>query len=125
MECAAGCKTPLVSAYTSKIIYVCPSKHAMHAECVHKMYESNDNPVCPICRDDTMSLLKDMIIKNPHVKDSSSSEDSDSDSDSEYTIEAVESVLQRKINDKNGHSYFVESNSGTINITFNLTNPLP
>ena len=70
--CAAQCQTPLKE--TVKVIAVCPSGHKMHAECVYCMYETTSEPACPICRDSTLSLLKDMIIKadrNSKIDDSS------------------------------------------------------
>jgi len=72
-KCAADCREEL--SKTIKVIVVCPLLHKMHAECVNKMFEHMENPTCPICRDDTLSLLKDMILKNPEPKSDSSEEE--------------------------------------------------
>jgi len=116
--CAARCGTSLSD--TAKIINVCPSRHVMHAECVLKMYESNDNPACPICRDDTLSLLKDMIIKNPHVESSESDfevflPDNSDNSDNSDSSDSSD--------DMKNHFCHVKNNYGHVTLTVNCTNP--
>ena len=90
--CVANCGDELVGPSCAKIIAVCPSLHLMHSQCVNRMYESNDNPCCPICRDDTLSLLKDMIIKNPLVPDDDDDDDDDSLFDESLTVPACDPV---------------------------------
>ena len=87
-NCAAGCSNSSLTD-TVKIIYVCPNRHIMHAECVNKLYETADSPTCPICRDDSLSILKDMIIKNPVVKsdDASNIDESDDSDDSDDFVD--------------------------------------
>ena len=98
-NCAAECGTSLEE--TLKIITVCPNDHKMHAECVNRMYAASDNPACPQCRDDTLSLLKDMIVKHPVVEFSddddfeniNNNENNDSDSDGDDYSSTYQSFI--------------------------------
>lgn len=87
--CAVMCGNPTTD--TCKFFPICPNGHFVHAECFQRMLESNENPCCPLCRDDTMSLLKDMIVKQPHMNQSVEDDTGldamlmiDSDDDSEF-----------------------------------------
>jgi hypothetical protein len=88
-QCAAMCgKTDCTD--TAKFLPICVNGHRMHAECVQKMLEANENPVCPLCRDDTMSLLRDLIVKQPHPALETDDDDDwladDDDDEFEFTI---------------------------------------
>lgn len=88
--CAAMCGN--AASDTAKFFPICPNGHSVHAECFQKMLESNENPCCPLCRDDTMSLLKDMIVKQPHMNHNGDDDNGldgailmmDSDDDSDF-----------------------------------------
>jgi len=119
--CAAQCETPLDE--TVKIIAVCPAGHRMHAECVYKMYETTAEPACPICRDDTLNLLKDMIIKadkNPKI-DNSSDEEINSD-DSEAWSDTSDAAVAAQAGAGIGNNYFdftvADNGHMTVNVYY-------
>ena len=103
--CAANCGDDLDGEFCAKIISVCPSGHLMHSQCVLRMYETVDNPCCPMCRDDTLSLLKDMIVKNPHI---TSSDDDDDDDDDGDGAAASETRVTYHVNFSRGGTFVVD-----------------
>lgn len=60
--------------------------HCLHLECLGRLFETNDDPCCPLCRDGYLSLIKNFCIKNPYV----SREDDDDNDDSDYVEETEE-----------------------------------
>jgi len=47
---------------TKKWILVCANAHWMHQECLEKWFESKVVPTCPLCNDDTMGRIRDIVI---------------------------------------------------------------
>ena len=51
----------------SKLMPICKS-HAVHLGCFKMLLKKEKLPKCPICRDDYISHIKDLIDENPHEK---------------------------------------------------------
>jgi len=59
-----GCGTK--DAETAKWIPVCENGHWMHQECVHKWFECKSIPTCPLCCDDTLGRIRDIVLWTEH-----------------------------------------------------------
>lgn len=113
MECAANCWTSELQE-TPRFITVCLNGHKMHAECIRKLFILNTNPNCPLCRDDTLTVLRDIILKNPFVKDESSDESySDSGSSS---LSLTDVTDEEKNIEQEGINFNTQGGAITINI---------
>ncbi len=51
----------------AKLIPICKS-HLLHVGCLKKLLQKEKLPKCPVCRDDYVSFLKDLIVDNPPEK---------------------------------------------------------
>lgn len=50
-----------------KLVPICKS-HLIHIGCLKQLLTKDKAPKCPICRDDYLSQLKDLITENPTEK---------------------------------------------------------
>jgi len=76
--CAVNCQ--MDGEFGANMFPCCGSGlHYAHLQCINRLYETNDNPTCPACRDTYLSTIKDMCVKNADVRpDDSDDEDDDS-----------------------------------------------
>jgi hypothetical protein len=110
LSCVAKCGSPLNLDHTVKIITVCPNGHKMHAECVSKTFEYSDDPTCPVCRDDTLSILRQMIINNPEGRGTHADDSDDEDSGGEDAIPI------QNTNNTYTYNYTYNFDNSTLNI---------
>lgn len=61
------------------VLYPCCNQHRIHLGCLSRLFETTDEPSCPICRDPFLKIVKDLCVNYPFV-------DSDDD-DEEYNPE--------------------------------------
>ena len=69
--CAVNCE---LEDETSPL-YPCCNDHRIHLCCLNKLFETTDEPSCPVCRDPFLKIVKDLCIKNPHVDSEEEEED--------------------------------------------------
>ncbi len=110
--CAAGCA--LVQE-KEIFISVCPSSHMMHFECVEKMFRAFDKPSCPICRDNSLTLIKEMVLR----KYPESESESDSNYENDIRLENEDDFIDDSDSESNaraiqGRTRF--NHTGTVNI---------
>lgn len=76
-DCAANCG--MDDEYKQSSMYPCcgSGNHFVHVECLNRLFQTNDDPRCPTCRCDFLSVVKDLCIQYPQVQ-------SDDESDDEY-----------------------------------------
>jgi len=54
---------------TIKWIPVCENGHWMHQECLHKWFECKSMPTCPLCCDDMLGRIRDIVLWTEHRAD--------------------------------------------------------
>lgn len=76
-SCAVVCG--MDEEYASSPLYPCcgANGHFVHIECLARILETNDEPVCPVCRDPFLKIIKDLCVKNPEVNDTDDDDDDD------------------------------------------------
>lgn len=77
-ELTSNCAV-LLCGVENVAMYPCCTTHRLHLECLNRLFETNDEPTCPICRDPFLKIVKDICIKNPCVVDEDDEEDEDTD----------------------------------------------
>lgn len=70
-------KNAMVHTVESALVPVC-LKHMMHYKCLGSMLKNGrEEPVCPLCRDNSLTLLKKLFIKHPLLAEYSDDDDVD------------------------------------------------
>lgn len=49
-----------------RLLPVCSKGHHMHKGCLKNFFRTTEDPRCPVCRDDTLCMYKELVIDNPH-----------------------------------------------------------
>ncbi len=81
-ECSANC---MQEEYANSPMYPCcgTGNHFVHLECLNRLFETTDEPCCPVCRDPFLKIVKDLCVKTPYVAES----DADDEAESEESYE--------------------------------------
>jgi len=67
-ECAVmGCGVD--DAENEKWFCVCENDHWMHQHCLTRLFESKVIPTCPLCNDDTLGRVRDIVLWTEHKAD--------------------------------------------------------
>lgn len=78
--CAVGCESG-----DEGILYPCcgSGDHFVHLQCLNRLFETADEPLCPLCRDPFLNIVKDLCVKNIHVEMSDEDEDEEEEDEEE------------------------------------------